>query len=93
MVKSEYGKVERAREGRAVVGENRKLAIAVEIGMAGDSRGPPRDDGSYKPYQSTHRRRTLQSVPLPGEADPEILTTRSAPHPVMVTGHREHIHI
>lgn len=28
MVKSEYGKVERAREGRAVVGENRKLAIA-----------------------------------------------------------------
>ena len=28
MVKSEDGKVERAREGRAVVGEDRKLAIA-----------------------------------------------------------------
>ena len=28
MVKSGYGKVERAREGRVVVGENRKLAIA-----------------------------------------------------------------
>ena len=28
MVNSEYGEVERAGEGRAVVGENRKLAIA-----------------------------------------------------------------
>ena len=77
MVKSEYGKVERAGEGRAVVGENRKLAIAGGDRDGWRFTGPPWDDGSYKPYQSAHRRRTLQSVPLPGEADPEILTTRS----------------
>ena len=82
MVKSEDGKVERARAGR----ENRRLAIAVEIGMAGIHGGRPGMMGATSaPYQSAHRRRALQSVPSPGEADPKNLTTRSAPHPAMVT--------
>ena len=51
MVKSEDGKVERAREGRAVIGESRKLTIAGGDRDGWRFKGPPWDDGSYKAYQ------------------------------------------
>jgi len=63
MVKAETGKVRRAREGRVVV---RKWPLQVEVDLAGDLRGSPWADGSYKSLSPTlkksNRWRTLQLV-------------------------------
>jgi hypothetical protein len=50
VVKPESGKVERARECRTVVGENRKVAI-TEIDMAEDLQRTHWGDGSTALYQ------------------------------------------
>jgi len=97
MVKAEAGKVGRARDGRAVVGENGRMAIA-----GGDryGRGFTRVSLGRWELQSsvTHSKKfqSMENVAVGllahgSELDLEVLATRSTPHPVRVTGHREHM--